>query len=267
MNNDPNYNPNLNQQQGYPQGYPQQPTQQGYPQQAQQGYPQQPMQQGYPQQAPQGYPQQPMQQGYPQGAPQGYGQPFYPQPQRTMYPQRKRKVGLVVGIILTAVLLMVVGTVAYMLINKKAKKAKNNEIFTAQGWTEIHGDSYLVPEEDGTFRYYKYKDNLDDYYYEGHYDFYMGDDAYKYVTEDLSQYGVNKSELDTMFAMNEEYDKSNLVCFVLHNEKCIMDGVDTLEGQDAVDTPYYGCLLDDGEEKALDVANMNAIKYYYFVAD
>ena len=234
MNNDPNYNPNLNQQQGYPQ----QPTQQGYPQQ-----------------------------GYPQGYPQGYGQPFYPQPQRPMYPQRKRKVGLVVGIILTAVLLMVVGTVAYMLLQGGAKKGKNNEVFTAHSWTEINSDSYLVPKADGTFRYYKDKSVTDDYYYEGHYDFYMGDAAYKYITEDLSSYGVTKQELDTLFALNEDYNKSNLIVFVLHNEKCIMDGEDTLAGKDPVDTPYYGCLIENGEEKALDVANMNAMKYYYFVSE
>ncbi len=94
----------------------------------------------------------------------------------------------------------------------------------------------------------------------------MGDDAYKYVTEDLSQYGVTKSEIDQIIAMNDEYTKENLVCIMLHNEKKIIDGEDTMDG-DTVDTPYYGCLIEVDGKKVLDVANMNAATYYWFEAE
>ena len=261
MNNNQSYNS----QQGY--GYP---PKGGYPQgnmQPPQGYPQQP----YPQQQmpPQGYPQQ----MYP---PQGY-------PQRSTYqtPPKKRMTGLVIGLIIAAALFVILGAVGIILKTRDSRAAgnggsgtgtgtvstdptiKETNIFEENDWMEIHSESLIVPETDGTFKYYRDRLNLDDYYYEGHYEFYMGEDAYKYVTEDLSKYGVTKEELDGLFARNEQYSKENMVCFVLHNETCIIDGEDTLNGQTVI-TPYYGCCVTTDDGMALDVANMNAAEYYYF---
>ena len=53
---------------------------------------------------------------------------------------------------------------------------------------------------------------------------------------------------------------------MLHNEKKIIDGEDTMDG-DTVDTPYYGCLIEVDGKKVLDVANMNAATYYWFEAE
>ena len=260
MNNNPNYN---SQMQGYgqPQGYPQQGVPQGYGQP--QGYPQQGMPQGYPQQGalqnygqPQGYPQQGMTQGY--GQPQGYQQTRYP------YPPAKKKTGLVAGIIIAAALLIITAAVVIVMKNRGGSTSAKDDIFSGKNWAESHSNSYLVPESDGTFKYYKDKGVYDNYYYEGHYEFYKGDAAYKYVTEDLSQYGVTKEEIDQIIAMNEQYTKDNLVCLVLINEKCWIDGENTLEGQSAVVTPYYGCYI---EGQGLDVANMNAAEYYFFIPE
>lgn len=240
--------------------------------------------QGYPQPGqvpPQGYPQpgQIPPQGYPQPGqvpPQGYAQPGqgyvqpggYPgyQPQRPNYPAPRRKTGLIAGIIISAALLIILGGVAIMLKNRGGSAGTDASKFYGQKWVETHEDSYLVPKADGTYRYYRSKDELNDYYYEGHYEFYMGDDAYKYVTEDLSKYGVTKEEIDNIIAMNDEYTKDNLICFVLHNEKKIIDGVDTMEGG-TVDTPYFGCLITEDGKQVLDVANMNAAEYYWFEAE
>ena len=262
-------------------GYPQQPQNYQTPQGQPQGYPQgQVPPQGYVQQGgypqgqvpPQGYVQQG---GYPQGQvpPQGYvqqpypqGYPGYQQPQRTGYSAPKRKTGLIAGIIITAALLIILGGVGYMLMNRGGAGGTDASIFYGKKWVETHEDSYLVPKADGTFRYYRDKNDTSNYYYEGHYEFYLGDDAYKYVTEDLSQYGVTKSEIDQIIAMNDEYTKENLVCIMLHNEKKIIDGEDTMDG-DTVDTPYYGCLIEVDGKKVLDVANMNAATYYWFEAE
>lgn len=259
MDNNQNYN---SYGQIPPQGYPQpgQVPPQGYVQPGQvppQGYVQgQPIPpQGYPQGQPippQGYPQQPYPQGYP-----GYQQ---------RYSAPKRKTGLIAGIIITAALLIILGGVAIVLKNRGGSAGIDASKFYGQKWVETHEDSYLVPKADGTYRYYRSKDELNDYYYEGHYEFYMGDDAYKYVTEDLSKYGVTKEEIDNIIAMNDEYTKDNLICFVLHNEKKIIDGVDTMEGG-TVDTPYYGCLITEDGKQVLDVANMNAAEYYWFEAE
>ena len=287
MDNNQNYN---SQPQGYgQQGYPQQGTpqgygQQGYPQQGTpQGYPQQGVPQGYPQQgAPQGYPQQGVPQGYPQqGVPQGYGQQGYPQqgaPQG--YPQQgvpqgygqqgrpygnpPRKFGLVAGIIMVVGVILVIGVVAILWKAKGGNKPGGREYFIKNNWNEIHGNSYLVPESDGTFKYYKDKGVYDNYYYEGHYEYYSGEEAYRYVTENLSSYGVTKEELDQIIAMNPQYTKENLVCFVLYNEKCWIDGENTLEGQGTVTSPYYGCYI---EGQGLDVANMNMAEYYFFTPE
>ncbi len=235
--------------------------------------------QGYPQSGqvpPQGYvqPGQVPPQGYVQGQPippQGYpqGQPIPPQGYpgyQQRYSAPKRKTGLIAGIIITAALLIILGGVAIMLKNRGGSAGTDASKFYGQKWVETHEDSYLVPKADGTYRYYRSKDELNDYYYEGHYEFYMGDDAYKYVTEDLSKYGVTKEEIDNIIAMNDEYTKDNLICFVLHNEKKIIDGVDTMEGG-TVDTPYFGCLITEDGKQVLDVANMNAAEYYWFEAE
>ena len=153
-----------------------------------------------------------------------------------------------------------------MLLNRGGAGGTDASIFYGKKWVETHEDSYLVPKADGTFRYYRDKNDTSNYYYEGHYEFYRGDDAYKYVTENLSQYGVTKSEIDQIIAMNDEYTKENLVCIMLHNEKKIIDGEDTMDG-DTVDTPYYGCLIEVDGKKVLDVANMNAATYYWFEAE
>lgn len=231
-----------------------------YGQPMQQGYPQ-----GYGQPTPQGYPQQGMQQGYPQhGYPQGYQM-------RSPYPTGNKKVGIIAGILVAAVLFIATGLVGYMLKDMAAKSGRSSSttinIFAGKNWLEATSNSYIVTESGNKFKYYKDKGVYDDYYYEGHYRFYMGEDAYRYVTEDLSSYGVTKNELDKVFARNDDYDKSNFVCLVLENEKCIVDGVDTYAGRSAVVTPYYGFYVKDGNDTVLDIANMNKAEYYYFIPE
>ncbi|MBO6166006.1 MAG: hypothetical protein J6O17_06540 [Eubacterium sp.] len=222
--------------------------------------------QGYPQQgAPQGYVQQGMPQGYPQqNYQQSYSQPMMP-PQGNPYTASSpKKIGLLAGIIMVIGVVLVVGVVGLLMKNKGGKGEGSRDYFVNHSWNEIHGSSYLVPEEDGTFKYYKDKGVYDNYYYEGHFDYYKGEAAYKYITEDLSSYGVTKSEINQIISMNSQYTKDNLVCIMLHNEKCWIDGEDTLEGQGTIDTPYYGCYV---EGQGLDVANMNAVEYYFFTPE
>jgi hypothetical protein len=286
MNNDPNYN---SQMQGYgQQGYSQQGYgQQGYPQQGapQQGYPQQGIPQGFgqPGQPQQGYLQQGApQQGYPQqGIPQGYGQPGYPpqgmpqgypgyqQPQKNPYAPPKRKTGLVAGIIIVAALLLITGAVIFVMKNKDktGSGGAKGDLLAGYNWLETNSNSYLVPDSGKTFKYYKDKGVYDNYYYEGHYTFYTGDEAYKYITENLSEYGVTKQELDDLFARNEKYDKSNLICMVIENETCMIDGQNMYEETGTVVSPYYGFYLENGNEKVLDIVSMRMAQYYYFVAE
>ena len=93
------------------------------------GYPQQPQNYQTPQGQPQGYPQgQVPPQGYVQQPyPQGY--PGYQQPQRTGYSAPKRKTGLIAGIIITAALLIILGGVGYMLMNRGGAGGTDASIF------------------------------------------------------------------------------------------------------------------------------------------
>ena len=280
----------FNGQQGYPQqgqpqmqGYPQQrnPQMQGYPQQGNpqmQGYPQQgnPQMQGYPQQGNpqmQGYPQQgnPQMQGYPQqGQPQiqGYPQQGQSQWQGQQPPKKKSSLGLILGLIFGSIFLLLVGIVALGVILSKTGAVPEADItadyFQKYNWLENDG-SYLVLESSTRFKYYRNKDEQDDYYYTGTYEFYSGPEAISYVVDDLSEYGVTRDEIDGIIDRNEEYNTSNFVCLVIHNEEQIVDGEDIMEND--VMTPYYGFYLKEGSNEALDIANMNAASYYYFTPE
>ena len=140
-----------------------------------------------------------------------------------------------------------------------------DDIFKNAKWVEQHSNSYLVPNSDGTFTYYKDKDVQDNYYYTGHYDLYTGQAAYDYVTSnpDMASYGVTAEEMDGVFAKNEIYDMKNFVCLVLHNEQQIIDGENAIT--ESVDTPYFGFYRVEGTgEESLDIANMNVSEYYWF---
>ncbi len=238
---------------GLMQGY----GQPGYPQQGygRQGYPQQGVMQGY------------GQQGYPQ---QGYPQPLMPQ--GNPYSAQKNNTGLIVGIVLAIgffIILGIIGAVikSHGILGTDSSASTKVDLLAENNWVETYSNSYLVPEPGNKFRYYKDKGVYDNYYYEGHYKFLKGEDAYKYLTEDLGRYGVTKEELDEKFALYDKYDKSNLICLILENEKCVIDGNDLYSDSGTVITPYYGFYIQDGGSIALDITNMNQAEYYYFVPE
>lgn len=291
----PQYPNQGGQPQGYP-GYPQQPQggqqQMGYPQQ-QAGYPQQ--QVGYPQQGgqpqpgywaqqggqPQGNPQQAQpgywaqQGGQPQGFPQqqiGYTQQNgTPQPGYWSNPQnqgKKSHVGLIIGIIVgVIVLFLVVCFVAGILsgVNEASSSDISKSKFCDNKWVEQNDGSYLVPKSDNTFKYYKDKNDLTDYYYTGHYELHVGEEGIDYVVNDLSEYGVTRDEIQGLIDRNTQYKKGNFVCLVLDNEECIIGGENTAEK--TVTTPYYGFYVKDGSEEGFDIANMNTATYYLFTPE
>ncbi len=131
-------------------------------------------------------------------------------------------------------------------------------------WIEKNEGS-LLDLKSGSFKYYKDHDVLDDYYYEGDYELYVGDDAIEYVTVDLSEYDVTEDEINDLCDRNEKYDESNFMVLVLKNEKCIVDGENTFD--ETVVTPYFGFYLNDGDTVVLDIANMKTGTYYWFIPE
>lgn len=120
--------------------------------------------------------------------------------------------------------------------------------------------SQMVFNEDQGFGWYQSKDEKDDNYYAGTYDFYMGQDAMDYLTGDLSEYGITKEEMQFYFDRNKEYKLDNFVCFTLHNQSFLLNGEEQLSEEK--ETHYFGFLLKDGT--FLDVANMITGTYHGF---
>ena len=143
------------------------------------------------------------------------------------------------------------------------EKAQENTLITEYIWQASGDSSLIVCKKDGSFKYYQSADELNDNYYEGTYEFYMGKDAVSYITTELSAYGVTKEELEGVFDRNEQYEESNFVIFVLNNEACIIDGENQVESP--YQTPYFGFYLEDDGVPYLDIANMNTGNYHLFV--
>lgn len=170
--------------------------------------------------------------------------------------------GCVVGILL----IIAIGiTSVYVWLVEEPKIT--SEEFASHDWLERSSDSYLVPESNGDFKYYKSKDCLDDYYYTGTYEFYCGEEAMDYVCNDLKDYGITRYDIDEMIdGHRDEGNRENrFVCLVLHNESCIIEGEEVFT--DTVTTPYYGFYREDPYDEGLEVVNMNEGTSYYFLLE
>lgn len=168
----------------------------------------------------------------------------------------------VIGILVSIVMLIsIIGLTTYFSKNiiSGIKINTVEDVISGHSWEASDG-SLLVLDDDGTFRYYRDQDDRSDYYYEGTYKVYCGEDAVEYIAEDLEEYGVTEEEQREIFERNEEYNVDNYYCMVLTYEKCFIDGENTLE--ETVITPYFGFYYEKYEE--LDFANMNTATYYYF---
>lgn len=142
-------------------------------------------------------------------------------------------------------------------------QVQDSSILTDNNWEGTGDGSLLVCETNLTFKYYQSGEDLTDNYYKGTYQFFVGEDAVKFITEDLSSYGITEEEIQGVFQRNEAYELSNFVCLVLYNEACIINGQDTF--QEMVTTPYYGFYLKDENDIYLDVANMNSGNYHTYI--
>lgn len=125
-------------------------------------------------------------------------------------------------------------------------------------WIASDGSEAVFTETE--INWYKDAEDHSDNYYSGTYEFYIGEDAIDYVTQDLSEYGITRSEIDALIAKNSEYSKDNFVVFDIEYDEFIMDGEEQVITRPLV--PWYGFILKDNTY--LDVANMNTGTYYKF---
>lgn len=136
---------------------------------------------------------------------------------------------------------------------------QNDDIYGHSFVTNDEYKSLLELKKDGSFKYYKNKDNLTDNYYEGTYKVYRGEKAIEYIDSELSQYGLTRQEQEDLINNNREYREDNYYCLVLKNKKCIVGGKNTLP--DEVETPYYGFYLNN----SIGLVNMKTANIYEFV--
>lgn len=137
-------------------------------------------------------------------------------------------------------------------------------------WITTGDNSYMVfDKKTKSFTYYQSYLDTTDNYYTGKYQIYAGEDAFEYITEDIDELGVEKSEIRSMISMNEEYEMENLLCICLDYEELIVDG--EKQDRDPWTIHYFGFYLtpeEDGETyNVLDVCNMEAASYVTFVLE
>lgn len=137
-------------------------------------------------------------------------------------------------------------------------------------WITTGDNSYMVfDKKSKSFTYYQSYLDTSDNYYSGTYQIFAGDDAFEYITEDISELGVEKSEIRQMINMNEEYEMENLLCICLDYEELIVGG--EKQDRDPWTIHYFGFYLtpeEDGKTyNVLDVCNMEAASYVTFVLE
>ena len=138
------------------------------------------------------------------------------------------------------------------------------DAITGENWVEMNSGSYLVFNSSKKFTYFKDYGVSDNYYYEGKYELYVGDEALEYITDDLSEYDIDEDDIEDLMDENKNYDISNLVCLVLKNNKQIIDGENQLD--DTVVTPYYGFYVDAGDT-FINLTHMETNVKYLFVPE
>lgn len=129
-------------------------------------------------------------------------------------------------------------------------------------WVETQADSCLV-FNGNNFNYYQTYKDLNDNYYTGTYDIFVGEEAIDKVTTDYSQYGVTRQELDDLFAKNPNVSKDSFVCIMLNNTGCWQNGQNTRDEQWV--RPFYGFYMKVENHYEMALVQMNNGNYYAFV--
>ena len=141
---------------------------------------------------------------------------------------------------------------------EEPKEPQKNNDMNNTVWIATDNSEMIFDET--SFNWYRDEGVYSDNYYGGTFEYYRGTDAVKFITTELSQYGVTESELQKLFERNEKYSEENFVVFNLVYNKVVMSGENITPERPLV--PWYGFILEDGT--VLDVVNMNTGTYYTF---
>lgn len=145
---------------------------------------------------------------------------------------------------------------------KKVQKISSNEVMfktLIQNTTWVATDKSEIQMFEKDFKWYKVAGEYEDNYQYGDFKFYIGEMAVEYITQDLKSFGVTLTELEKLFASDEEFSQDNFVVFDINLVGYKIDGEETV-----VNSPiyWYGFLLNNNQN--LQVVNMNTATYYNF---
>ena len=182
--------------------------------------------------------------------------------------RKEAKKGFGIAGIVTGALGVILG-VAFSLIifsyaiggqgKEPSNPTERNDPFCNNTYCVDDDNSVIYFGDDGTFIWYRYDDDHSDYYMQGTYQFYEKEQAVKYVTEDISAYGITKQELNDYFERNHEDEVLNLEHFycLTMNYDIYMEGDWSDFDQERL---YYGFYADD----AYGAVNMKTANHVVF---
>lgn len=176
--------------------------------------------------------------------------------------QNSNKKNMFIIIIILAVLaIFCLGGVVLNIVKNNDINTKESSLVNNTKWKG--SDNSEIEFTNDRINWYRYSYDHSDNYYSGTYSFYIGKDAVDYITNNLSQYGVTRNELESLFNRNTTYSEENFVVFDIRYDKFVINGENQTITRPL--TPWYGFILNDNTY--LDVANMNTATYYKFTKE
>lgn len=112
-------------------------------------------------------------------------------------------------------------------------------VIAGTSWLPADDNSRMVFNEDGRFAWYQSKNDTEDNYFMGTYDFYVGQEALDYLTE-LSEYayGVTEEDIQKYYLDSGLVIRDDFVCFSVDNQSFLLNGKEQLS--EKTKTAYYG---------------------------
>ena len=186
----------------------------------------------------------------------------------------KRKIAIITILI---VAFIIVGTVFGYFQHRRVEQKEQEKQKKEEYLLSIKDDLYKKIEDnqkynmkDGSAIYFKegnrfiwYMDDSDheNYYYAGTYDVYQGKTAEQYILNDAENSDMTSEELDIYYsngATSDLYQKGNLMCLVLHNERAVFEETNFDEKSD---TNYIG-FYSNGYYWAISMNNRENFEFY-----
>ncbi len=158
------------------------------------------------------------------------------------------------------VLLSVLGLILFF-NNKKASTSYDYEMISGKSFV-LKDNSYIVFNEDKTFIWYKTKEDLEDNYYKGKYTVYRGENAIKYITNDLSIYTVSEQEQRAFLDNNKDINIDMYFNINLINKEQVIN-----KEKEKIDRENHFYGYSNSEYNYFTLISMDTSNYAYLTLD